>query len=398
MPPAAPTADPHLSTRAHQQPGPDGGAARAAQVPPQTESVVVTRLIATAAAKSPREAEQLARAAGLPHLLSSPETTRAPSAHTYRLWGAVLAHTGCRDAGLLAAESYRPGLLDVFDYLMSSAPTVGEGLAREAAHIHLISSNSLLTIEESGDEVTIGYGVRRGDDELRWVVAEFAMAVLTAQLRHATGRELGPVRLEFAHRAPRRQAPYRESFGAARLEFGADADALTLHRRDLERPLDTADPALAAIMLRAAAATPPPQAPAATTATTTAPAMTDAAPVPGLRELIATQLPYGRPSLAEAARRLAISPRTLQRRLGDFGTTWRAELDTVRREQWLRHEEAGSAQRAARLGFAESRSLRRAMSRWDADAREGRAAGDGGGTEETGTGRRAGRAQEAGTA
>ncbi|BBB01605.1 putative transcriptional regulator [Actinacidiphila reveromycinica] len=366
------------------------------EVPPHTDAVVVPRLIATAATSSAHEAEQLARSAGLPHVLAQPETARTSSADTYRLWGAVLARTGRGDAGLLAAAGYRPGLLDVFDYLMTSAPTVGEGLARGAAHIHLISSNSVLHIEESGDEVTIGYGARRADDNLRWVVAEFAMAVLTTQLRHSTGRELSPVRVEFAHRAPRRQASHREAFGRARLEFGADADALTLHRRDLELPLDTADPALAAIMLRAAATMPPPRTPP--TAAPPAPPP----PVPGLREVIATQLPKGRPSLTEAARHLAISPRTLQRRLGDSGTTWRAELDAVRHEQWLRQEDSAPAQRAARLGFAESRSLRRAMSRWEADAPDDGSGGGGtrggGAPGDTGTDHGSGGPQEAGGA
>jgi AraC-like DNA-binding protein len=191
------------------------------------------------------------------------------------------------------------------------------------------------------------------------VVAEFALGMLAAQLRHATGTALSPRRVGFTHRAPRRHTGYAAAFGSARVDFDAPADTLTLHRRDLERPLATADPALAAIMLRAAAALPPPRIPEATA-------------VPGLHAVIAAQLPGGRPSLAEAARRLAISPRTLQRRLGESGTTWRAELDAVRREQsdGLRYEGTGSTQRAVRLGFAESRSLRRAMNRWDTRARE----------------------------
>jgi transcriptional regulator GlxA family with amidase domain len=41
-------------------------------------------------------------------------------------------------------------------------------------------------------------------------------------------------------------------------------------------------------------------------------------------------LAEGSPSLAEIAHRLAISTRTLQRRLADHGTTWRAELDAAR--------------------------------------------------------------------
>ncbi|MEE4542350.1 AraC family transcriptional regulator ligand-binding domain-containing protein [Streptomyces sp. V4-01] len=334
-------------------------------VPALTESVVIPRFIATASTSGRTEAERLVRAAGLPGALRDPETARTPSANTYRLWGAVLARTGRADAGLLAATHYRPGLLDLFDYLLRTAPTVGDGLTRAAAHIHLVSSNSVLTARESGDEFEVAYGVRHGDAELRGVVAEFALAVVTSQLRHATGTVFSPVRVSFAHRAPRRgdgHQGYAEAFGSAEIEFGAEHDALTLHRGALERPLPTADPALAGIILRAAAAVPPPR-------------HTPDSAVPGLHSAIRAQLADGRPSLADAARRLAVSPRTLQRRLGEFGTTWREELDAVRREQsaGLRHVGAGSAQRAARLGFAESRSLRRAMNRWD--AREVRPAG-----------------------
>jgi AraC-like DNA-binding protein len=324
-----------------------------------TECVVVPRFIATAATLGAREAQQLAQAAGLPTVLRAPETARTPSASTYRLWGAVLARTERPDAGLLAAAGYRPGLLDLFDYLLSTAPTLGEGLTRAASYIHLVSSNSLLTSAESGDEVTVEYAVRRGDDELRGVVAEFALAVVTSQLRYATDSALSPLRVSFTHRPPRGHGGYAAAFGDARLDFDAGADTITLRRADLQRPLVTADPALASIILR-------------TAETVRVPRPEAGGAVPGLREAIIAQLPDGRPSLSEAARRLAVSPRTLQRRLGDSGTTWRAELDAVRQERSAdpRHAGAGSAQRAARLGFAESRSLRRAMNRWDARERQ----------------------------
>jgi len=320
-----------------------------------TESVVIPRVIAGAATLGRRDTERLLRDAGLPNALRGPETVRTPSARTYRLWGEVLTRTGRPDAGLLASASYRPGLLDLFDYLVSTAPTLGEGLTRAAGHVHLVSSNSLITAEESADEVRINYDVRHGDEELRGVVAEFALGVLIAQMRYATGFALSPLRVDFVQRAPHDRRDYAAAFGSASINFGAASDSIILHRRDLERPLGTADPALAAIIQRAVAAIPPPL-----------PA--ERAAIPGLREVIAAQLPNGRPSLAEAARQLGVSPRTLQRRLSESGTTWRAELDAERQAQSaaIPADGTGPLQRAARLGFAESRSLRRAMNRWNA--------------------------------
>ncbi|WUH94937.1 AraC family transcriptional regulator [Streptomyces sp. NBC_00433] len=339
----------------HSEPPPPSAAEPAATAP-LTDCVVVPRFIARAAARDGAEADALVRAAGLPTALRAPATARMPSAGTFRLWREVLTRTGRPDAGLLTAMRYRHGFFDLVDYLISTAPTLGEGLALGARHVHLVSSSSRLTTEVSGDEVTVTYDILRPDHEMHGVVAEFVLAVLTGQFRHGTGRALSPTRVSFAHQAPRRTTAYADSFGSARVDFGAPADTITLHRRDLALPMVTADPALAAIIKRSAAAFPPPR-------------RGPADPLPGLRTAILAQLADGRPSLDSTARRLAVSPRTLQRRLAESGTTWRAELDTVRRERsaGLRRSGAESAQRAAtRLGFAETRSLRRAMNRWDA--------------------------------
>lgn len=335
---------------------PPAAAAEPAGTAPLTDCVVVPRFIARSAARSGTEAEAMVRAAGTPGVLGAPDTARSPSAGTFRLWREVLQRTGRADAGLLTALEYRHGSFDLFDYLLSTAPTLGDGLALAATHVHLVSSSSGFTTEESGDEVTVAYEILRPDEELRGVVAEFVLAVLVGHLRHDTGRALSPTRVSFAHRAPRRTAGYADCFGGAAVDFGAPADSITLHRGDLALPMATADPVLAAIIQRSAAAfPPPPQGPAD--------------PLPGLRAAVLAQLADGRPSLTGTARRLAVSPRTLQRRLAEAGTTWRAELDSVRRERsaGLRRSGSGSARHAAaQLGFAETRSLRRAMNRWDA--------------------------------
>jgi len=70
--------------------------------------------------------------------------------------------------------------------------------------------------------------------------------------------------------------------------------------------------------------------------------------------------------LSAAARRLAVSPRTLQRLLEREGTNWRAEVDAARREQAARllAEGVSKTGTAARLGYSDARALRRAVRRW----------------------------------
>jgi AraC-like DNA-binding protein len=76
-------------------------------------------------------------------------------------------------------------------------------------------------------------------------------------------------------------------------------------------------------------------------------------------------------SLSEVAHDLAMSPRTLQRRLADHGTTWRAELDAARRWRVKSTAPDGgtdAATLARRLGYADPRSARRAVRRWGDEA------------------------------
>lgn len=49
------------------------------------------------------------------------------------------------------------------------------------------------------------------------------------------------------------------------------------------------------------------------------------------RLVLARAIEQGTPALGKVAARLALSPRTLQRRLTEHGTSWREELDTARR-------------------------------------------------------------------
>jgi len=83
--------------------------------------------------------------------------------------------------------------------------------------------------------------------------------------------------------------------------------------------------------------------------------------------LLAEAIDEGRPSLGTVARRMIVSPRTLQRQLAAHGTTWRAELNALRQSrarQAARSGTAGAASLARRLGYADPRSARRALRRW----------------------------------
>jgi AraC-like DNA-binding protein len=113
-----------------------------------------------------------------------------------------------------------------------------------------------------------------------------------------------------------------------------------------------ADPALARILARYAATLPPPP---------------DLTWRQHFRLLLTEALGDGGASLNAMARRMAVSPRTLQRQLAEHGTTWRSELDAARRRRVDLPGDDDPASLAHRLGYSHAKSARRAVRRWTLD-------------------------------
>jgi AraC-like DNA-binding protein len=86
-----------------------------------------------------------------------------------------------------------------------------------------------------------------------------------------------------------------------------------------------------------------------------------------IRAAIAADLPGHEPSLAAVAPRLALSPRSVQRRLAEAGTSFARMVDAVREERAkaaLRSDEVSLAEVSWLLGFSEQSAFARAFKRW----------------------------------
>ena len=85
-----------------------------------------------------------------------------------------------------------------------------------------------------------------------------------------------------------------------------------------------------------------------------------------VRASVAELFPTGQPTLDHVADALAISPRTLQRRLADNGLTFTQLFDEVRfitaRQLIIQSEKLADI--ATHLGYADAGSFTRAFERW----------------------------------
>jgi AraC-like DNA-binding protein len=98
-----------------------------------------------------------------------------------------------------------------------------------------------------------------------------------------------------------------------------------------------------------------------------------------VRATLLELLPAGRADAAAVARRLALSGRTLQRRLAEEGTTFQVVLDRTRlalARHYLRRPDVTVAEVAFLLGYDEPSSFYRAFHRWSGTTpHQARAAG-----------------------
>ena len=87
-----------------------------------------------------------------------------------------------------------------------------------------------------------------------------------------------------------------------------------------------------------------------------------------VREALSGTISGDRPAIVKVARSLGMSVRTLQRRLGDLGTTYQELLDNVRyrsARRLLTNTDLGIIDIAFLLGFEEVNSFVRAFHVWE---------------------------------
>ncbi|WP_019930515.1 AraC family transcriptional regulator ligand-binding domain-containing protein [Nocardia sp. BMG111209] len=280
-----------------------------------TDVTLLHRFVVSELVTAGLDRDTLLRECDIPEWTLSGPGVHLPSATFARLWEIGCDRLGEPDLPLRIGTRYPLRTAELFDYLFATAATVGTGLATCGPYITAVSTNHGAALRFDGeDRATVVLDMIEGEGRGRDLVQLWGLTAMLTRTRRVVEGPLDPVRVTLRQNAPRDDRRCIDVFGTAGIEFGADADTMTFRAADLDRPLTTADPMLAQV-LRPLAETlpPPPELPAAwprRVAGALRAALTD-----------------GEVSLEVVARRLAISPRTLQRRLSEAGTSWRRELD-----------------------------------------------------------------------
>lgn len=318
-----------------------------------TVNAKTVRAVLGIAQASGLDAAALAAAYGLTAALTDVDA-RFPHASWMKVWSDLIARSGGEAIGITAAERLPWGHWDVMDYLIATTDDLAAALRRFERFFAIISTAVSHSIEPLGDGVRI---VRRYAPECQTRVlapAEFAYASLMVRTRLALGVRWAPVRVAFASPPPASDAAYRKFFGCpvefdaalSTIDIGAAALALKMPRPDTE--LRKILEAHAEILVGGLGG--------------------DADLVSRVKRIIVDGLTDADVTLAHAAKKLAMSARTLQRRLADAGVTFDALYDRTRHELATRYlgEPALSIQETAHLlAFGDLRGFYRAFRRWE---------------------------------
>ncbi|WP_460723682.1 AraC family transcriptional regulator ligand-binding domain-containing protein [Nocardia heshunensis] len=291
---------------------------------------------------------------GVPDWTLTGGGVHVPSESFWRLWEVGAKQLGDPNVALRVASRYQLKATGLYDYLFSSAPTLGAGLATCGPYVSAVTTNHRFDLVDTPHGPALTLDMVDGGDATRDHTQLWGLTAVLTRARRIIDAPLNPVRVSLRRSAPRQLDAYREVFGDAVIEFEADTDAMVFRATDMNLPLTTADPVLATVLRPLAEALPPP------------PPLSSAWP-DRVAVAVAEALDDGDVSLDRVARRLATSPRTLQRRLADAGTTWRRELDRARSARLAAASTGGPVSRSRQaelLGYADPASMRRVALRW----------------------------------
>jgi len=250
------------------------------------------------------------------------------------------------------------GGLGVIDYTLCTSATMREALRKVGEHYGVATQRVRFALTEADDRAIVGLDRMPGIPHSRhWI--EFSLAMMAQRLRQCSGVELAFEKVGFAHAAPSDQRTHDSLFGT-RVAFGAQADRVTFPRTLLDQPLRTASTTLAALLdarIRELE-----------------PALASLDPLlERTRRTLAAMLDERRTEVDELVRRLGTSKRTLQRSLGELGTSHSEILNHLRRERALDMLARGMrvADVATALGFAAPSAFFRAYRRWTGTSPKG---------------------------
>lgn len=295
--------------------------------------------------------ERLMQEARLTEAMRADPDARCPQLSYVILWRTLLVELPGIVVPIELAKSIDLAALGVIGQIVPRADSLLHGQELIERFLRL-TDTSLGSRRVERDDL-VGYAILHRPEVVAMRFPIELMITVGWRLLSAAGTPFAR-EVTFAHAPGYPVAAYEELFGVP-VRFEQPHSAVWIDRARLDEPLPSRDPvarryfeAYAERMLAALEATPPPL-------------------VATVREAIAVELATSGAELARVAKRVAMSTRTLQRRLEESGTSYQDTVDAVRSAMartLLRERSRSIVDVAFELGYADLKSFYRAFRRW----------------------------------
>jgi AraC-like DNA-binding protein len=294
--------------------------------------------------------EIIARAGLDPHLFSDGDNTISFATLGHLVSHCVVA-TQCQHFGLLVGQKAPLSALGLVGGLMQHSETVDKALRGLVSHLHLYDRGAAPMLTVNGGIVILSYAVYVSGAQSVDQISDGAIATATNVMRALCGPDWVPSEVLLPRRLPHDPGPHQRFFRAP-VRFEQEAAALVFPAAWLDHRIVGADPVFRRMFEQR---------------------IVEIEAYPGmslkddLRRVLRTRLMFGKCSAATVADIFAVHRRTLNRRLSQEGTGFKAVADEIRFEiarQLLVDTDMSLGQVAAALDFSEAGAFTRAFRRW----------------------------------
>jgi AraC-like DNA-binding protein len=253
-------------------------------------------------------AERLYEAVDLdPSVLDDPDS-RIPFAQLVALYEKAAELMGDENFGLHIGESVDLSAFDVVGYCALNSSTLGAAFNRVARYHWIWTDGALFTHESTGETSAVVYSYVDTSVSDHRHDSEMTLSTVTTLCRNVATPDFAPTLVEFQHAAPADVSEHLRVFKCP-VKFGAQENRLLFPTSFLSMPIARADASLCAVLDRHAEellAKYPPR---------------DSL-IDQVRNVMAGEFRGGEPSLERIADHVGLTPRTLQRKLQDHGTSY----------------------------------------------------------------------------
>lgn len=302
------------------------------------------------------EPQQFARQLGIDSIVVPDAKTRLPTDLLDMAFARATSQIPDPAFALRVAECWHPSNLGALGYAWLSSRSLRTAIKRLARFSKVLGQKATCRCEESSESLRFTLDHKRGGNAAGYAMADFWLALVISMCRTNHGSTLPLESLTMRRPQPADASPW-ENYYACPIRFGAPEDSFTLARDVADQELPTANQEFAktfdAILIAQLAA------------------LSDSDLETRCKAYLLDQLTSGEPSEADLATAMAMSRRTLQRKLGQLGLTYKGLLERVRYDMAVRYlDDPGRTVTDITflLGFSEQSSFTRAFKRWSGQA------------------------------